>query len=145
MTVAPETSSDDLFEASRGLFEGLVGVLSGQQAAALSHFELEVRLQVDGRELLRQPLRTITWRRNSDACTALATPTTSSQGRRNGPLRRAAPESIRPFRGTALQGGRLLIASRLSVLTGLRRVPLEIEASHSPDQRVLWKSRDSGG
>ncbi len=57
MTVAPETSSDDLFEASRGLFEGLVGVLSGQQAAALSHFELEVRLQVDGRELLRQLLQ----------------------------------------------------------------------------------------
>jgi hypothetical protein len=28
---------------------------------------------------------------------------------------------------------------------GLRRVPLEIDASHSPDQHVLWISRDSGG
>jgi predicted nucleic acid-binding protein len=42
------------FGASRERVESLVGLLDGEQAAGLSHFELEERLQTDGRELLRQ-------------------------------------------------------------------------------------------
>jgi hypothetical protein len=56
---------------------------------------------------------------------------------------------LRPFVRCALELSQLVDRKRggLSMVrrTGLRRVPLEIEASHSPDQRVLWKSRDSGG
>jgi hypothetical protein len=46
----------DAFAASRELFEVAVGFLSGAQAAALTHGELEQRLDTDGRELLRQLL-----------------------------------------------------------------------------------------
>jgi hypothetical protein len=41
------------FAASRELFESLIGFLDGTDAAGLSHAELEERLDVHGRELLR--------------------------------------------------------------------------------------------
>ena len=41
------------FDASRQRFESLVGFLGGEGAGALTHHELEARLQIDGRELLR--------------------------------------------------------------------------------------------
>jgi hypothetical protein len=41
------------FAASRELFESLIGFLDGTDAAGLSHAELEERLDVQGRELLR--------------------------------------------------------------------------------------------
>ena len=42
------------FDGSRAKFDALVGLLEGEEAGALSHSELEQRLQVEGRELLRQ-------------------------------------------------------------------------------------------
>ncbi len=44
----------DRFDGSRAKFESLLEVLEGEGAGVLSHSELEDRLQVDGRELLRQ-------------------------------------------------------------------------------------------
>lgn len=45
------------FTAARAQFEGVVSWLDGGEAAALTHAELESRLQIDGRELLRQLLQ----------------------------------------------------------------------------------------
>lgn len=45
------------FAASEQLFAGLVGFLTGTEAAGLTHEELESRLSVDGRELQRQLLQ----------------------------------------------------------------------------------------
>ena len=45
--------SADAFAASRERFESLIGFLDGTDAAGLSHAELEERLDVQGRELLR--------------------------------------------------------------------------------------------
>lgn len=45
------------FDASRALFDTVVDFLDGAQAAGLSHAELEVRLDSDGRTLLRQLLQ----------------------------------------------------------------------------------------
>ena len=42
-----------VFAGSRDRFESLLDFLSGDQAGSLTHHELECRLQVDGRELLR--------------------------------------------------------------------------------------------
>jgi len=42
------------FSASDALYQGVVGFLSGDAAAALTHSELEARLNVDARELVRQ-------------------------------------------------------------------------------------------
>ena len=42
------------FAFSREQFESLIGFLDGTDAAALSHAEVEQRLEVDGRELLRR-------------------------------------------------------------------------------------------
>jgi hypothetical protein len=42
------------FSASDALYQGVVGFLTGDEAAALTHSELEGRLNVDGRELLRR-------------------------------------------------------------------------------------------
>ncbi len=42
------------FDGSRVTFESLVGLLEGDEAGGLSHSELEDRLEVEGRELLRQ-------------------------------------------------------------------------------------------
>jgi hypothetical protein len=44
----------DAFDRSRALFDGLVGLLDGEEAVGLAHFDLEQRLESDGRELLRQ-------------------------------------------------------------------------------------------
>ena len=44
----------EAFAASRQRFEALVDFVGGEDARALSHAELETRLQADGRELLRQ-------------------------------------------------------------------------------------------
>lgn len=55
MTTEPSPSGS--FGASRARFEILVGFLEGANAAALSHAELEDRLQVEGRELIRRLLQ----------------------------------------------------------------------------------------
>jgi hypothetical protein len=44
---------DAAFERSRERFESVVGFLHGSQAAGLTHSELETRLSVDARELIR--------------------------------------------------------------------------------------------
>jgi len=44
----------DAFDRSRVRFDGLVGLLEGEEAGALAHFDLEARLEAEGRELLRQ-------------------------------------------------------------------------------------------
>src|SRR5512132_2186769 len=49
-----ETRSGRGFDRSRATFDSLVGLLEGAEAGGLSHSELEDRLQVEGRELLRQ-------------------------------------------------------------------------------------------
>lgn len=55
MTAAgTETRSERGFDGSRATFESLVGLLEGDEAGGLSHAELEDRLEVEGRELLRQ-------------------------------------------------------------------------------------------
>jgi len=46
--------ASDAFSASDALYQGVVGFLAGDEAATLTHSELETRLDVDGRELLRQ-------------------------------------------------------------------------------------------
>jgi hypothetical protein len=51
-----DPAAQDGFAASREQFESLVGFLDGGDAAALSHAELEDRLDRDGRELLRRLL-----------------------------------------------------------------------------------------
>jgi hypothetical protein len=48
------TATVDPFARSKELFESLMGMLSGGEAAALTHAELEERLDARGRELLRQ-------------------------------------------------------------------------------------------
>lgn len=47
-------ATEESFAASRERFEGLLDLLGGEHAGALTHAELESRLQADGRELLRQ-------------------------------------------------------------------------------------------
>jgi len=49
-TGAPATG----FDGSRAKFEALLGLLEGEGASVMSHSELEDRLAVEGRELLRQ-------------------------------------------------------------------------------------------
>ena len=44
----------DAFDRSRVRFDGLVGLLAGGEAGGLAHFDLEARLEAEGRELLRQ-------------------------------------------------------------------------------------------
>jgi hypothetical protein len=51
---APRETSRGPFDGSRVRFEALLGFMGGDEATALSHAELEARLEVDGRELLRQ-------------------------------------------------------------------------------------------
>ena len=52
--MTPSSGTDDGFAGSRDLFESVVEFLDGGWAGELSHGELESRLCVDGRELLRQ-------------------------------------------------------------------------------------------
>ena len=49
-----ENQASSPFSASDALYQGVVGFLAGDEAATLTHSELESRLDVDGRELLRQ-------------------------------------------------------------------------------------------
>lgn len=51
------TESSEAFSASDARYQGLVRFLRDQEAAGLTHEELEARLDVDGRELLRQLLQ----------------------------------------------------------------------------------------
>ena len=53
MTEATGTSPADPFGGCRDRFETLVGFLEGGQAAGMCHAELEQRIQLDGREVLR--------------------------------------------------------------------------------------------
>lgn len=56
MSTAGDRVGSAGFDASRVLFDTVVDFLDGAQAAALSHAELEARLDTDGRALLRQLL-----------------------------------------------------------------------------------------
>ena len=56
-TVQPAGSDTDRFAASRDRFETLLVWLDGDEAATLSHADLEARLQTRGRELLRRLLQ----------------------------------------------------------------------------------------
>jgi hypothetical protein len=47
----------DVFADSRARFESLVAMLSGAEAAADTHGDLEERLHAEGTELLRSPRR----------------------------------------------------------------------------------------
>ena len=49
-----KSEESDPFSASEALYLGVVGFLSGEEAKGLTHSELEARLDVEGRELLRQ-------------------------------------------------------------------------------------------
>ena len=46
--------ASDAFSASGALYKGVVGFLAGDEALGLTHSELEARLDIDGRELVRQ-------------------------------------------------------------------------------------------
>lgn len=48
-----EPPATDPFTDSREAFEGLIGLMGGDEAAAMEHGELEQRVQDDGREILR--------------------------------------------------------------------------------------------
>ena len=48
------TQNTNVFAAARAAFEEILGFLSGESAAAMTHAELEERLATDGRQLLRQ-------------------------------------------------------------------------------------------
>jgi len=52
--IPPEDDKANPFSASDALYRGVVGFLDSDAAAALTHAELETRLDTDGRELLRQ-------------------------------------------------------------------------------------------
>lgn len=56
-TTATEVAQPGVFSGSRDRFEAVLSWLEGEQAGALSHGELEQRLQVDGRDLFRLMLQ----------------------------------------------------------------------------------------
>lgn len=49
-----EQSGEGAFAGSRGLFEAMAAWLEGGEASGLEHAELEGRIEVEGREVLRQ-------------------------------------------------------------------------------------------
>ncbi len=55
-----KSEESDPFSASEALYLGVVGFLSGEEAKGLTHSELEARLDVEGRELLRQLFQDLT-------------------------------------------------------------------------------------
>ena len=73
-------SDDDNFSASRECFESVVGFLHGPDATGLTHGELEAKLTVDLRELVRQlfqdhlDLRAAREERHTDVVDASGTP-----------------------------------------------------------------------
>lgn len=54
LAIASDATQPAVFSGSRDRFESVLAWLEGEQAGALSHGELEERLQVDARELFRQ-------------------------------------------------------------------------------------------
>ena len=48
---APDNNEANPFSASDELYQGVVGFFTGEEAAGLTHCELEARLHVDGRAL----------------------------------------------------------------------------------------------
>lgn len=54
MTAPAERDERAAFAGSRERFETILGWLEGDEAPALEHGEVECRLEVQGRELLRQ-------------------------------------------------------------------------------------------
>jgi hypothetical protein len=60
MRTLPDPGEGEVFGESRECFEGVVAFLEGDEASGLDHGELECRLEVEGRELLRSSTRT-TW------------------------------------------------------------------------------------
>ncbi len=50
----PSNCADDAFSASRARFEEVCCFIGGEEATSLTHGELEARLSVDARELVRQ-------------------------------------------------------------------------------------------
>lgn len=57
MSTNPDASGTDSFAASRELFDTMVSFCAGGEAAGLNHAEMEIRLSVDGRKVLRQLLQ----------------------------------------------------------------------------------------
>ena len=53
MTASAQTSQVAGFDASRALFEALLGRLDGEGAGGMAHAELESLLDTEGRELQR--------------------------------------------------------------------------------------------
>jgi len=54
MTMQADAGETDTFAGSRERFEAMLAWLGDEEATGLSHAELEARLELDGRELLRQ-------------------------------------------------------------------------------------------
>ena len=54
LAIASDATQPAVFSGSQDRFESVLAWLEGEQAGALSHAELEERLQVDARELFRQ-------------------------------------------------------------------------------------------
>jgi len=54
LAIASDTTPPAVFSGSQDCFESVLARLENEQAGALSHGELEERLQVDARELFRQ-------------------------------------------------------------------------------------------
>ena len=50
----PTSSTNDAFSASRSRFEQACSFMGGETATSLTHWELETKLSVDVRELVRQ-------------------------------------------------------------------------------------------
>ena len=50
----PASSTNDAYSASRSRFEQVCSVMGGETASSLTHWELETKLSVDVRELVRQ-------------------------------------------------------------------------------------------
>jgi hypothetical protein len=50
----PTSQPDDAFDATRARLEAMCSFMGGEEAGSLTHSEVEKRLAVDGRELLRQ-------------------------------------------------------------------------------------------
>ena len=76
----PTRAADDAFSASRARFEQVCCFMGGEEASSLTHAELEERLSVQGRELIRQlyqdhlDLRAATEQRLGDVIDANDTP-----------------------------------------------------------------------
>ena len=91
LAIASDATQPAVFSGSRDRFESVLAWLEGEQAGALSHGELEERLQVDARELFRQlmqdhlELRAVSEPRIADVTDAERVPRpTAETGHRRG-------------------------------------------------------------